>query len=142
MAMNRRNFLTRSGLALGALIVGDVALEELERLTHVRKSFPSAGILGPTLEGWRFVRLASTIEVSGEALLAYEASRDGRHFMPLSTLPLSRDRQGVFRLTPGVAGLPDLHGTYATARNLLSVNTTEQVAPGIDMHTGRIIVRL
>lgn len=33
---NRRNFLTRSGLALGALIVGDAALEAMERLTHKR----------------------------------------------------------------------------------------------------------
>jgi hypothetical protein len=42
--MNRRTFLTRSGLALGALIVGDEALEQLARLTHVRKTFPSAGV--------------------------------------------------------------------------------------------------
>lgn len=41
---SRRSFLTRSGLALGALIVGDQALEAFARLTHVRKSFPSAGI--------------------------------------------------------------------------------------------------
>lgn len=45
--MNRRTFLTRSGLALGALIVGDEALEQLARLTHVRKSFPSAGVGRP-----------------------------------------------------------------------------------------------
>lgn len=32
--MNRRNFLTRSGLALGALIVGDEVLEMAERLAH------------------------------------------------------------------------------------------------------------
>lgn len=32
--MNRRGFLTRSGLALGALIVGDEVLETLDRLTH------------------------------------------------------------------------------------------------------------
>lgn len=42
--MNRRNFLTRSGLALGALVVGAEALEAMERLTHVRKSFPSATV--------------------------------------------------------------------------------------------------
>ncbi len=48
--MNRRTFLTRSGLALGALIVGDEALEQLARLTHVRKAFPSAGVARlPTL---------------------------------------------------------------------------------------------
>jgi hypothetical protein len=32
--VNRRGFLTRSGLALGALIVGDEALALAERLTH------------------------------------------------------------------------------------------------------------
>lgn len=32
--MKRRDFLTRSGLALGALIVGDAALEAAERLAH------------------------------------------------------------------------------------------------------------
>jgi len=32
--VNRRGFLTRSGLALGALIVGDEVLETLDRLTH------------------------------------------------------------------------------------------------------------
>lgn len=49
--MDRRHFLTRSGLALGALIVGDAVLEEFARLTHVRKSFPSAGI-GRLREEW------------------------------------------------------------------------------------------
>ena len=47
--MNRRSFLTRSGLALGALIVGDEVLEAMERLTHTRTSFPSAAIHRPTL---------------------------------------------------------------------------------------------
>lgn len=46
---SRRSFLTRSGLALGALIVGDAALDAFARLTHVRKSFPSAGIRYKTL---------------------------------------------------------------------------------------------
>lgn len=43
--MNRRSFLTRSGLALGALIVGDEVLEAVERLTHQRKVFPSASVV-------------------------------------------------------------------------------------------------
>lgn len=42
--MNRRNFLTRSALVLPALLVGDAALEAFARLTHVRKSFPSAPV--------------------------------------------------------------------------------------------------
>lgn len=42
--MNRRSFLTRSALVLPALLVGDEALEAFARLTHVRKSFPSAKI--------------------------------------------------------------------------------------------------
>jgi hypothetical protein len=41
--MNRRNFLTRSGLALGALIVGDEVLEMLDRLTH-RKVYALGGV--------------------------------------------------------------------------------------------------
>lgn len=43
--MDRRLFLRRAAIALaGGLIVGDAALEAMERLTHVRKSFPVAGI--------------------------------------------------------------------------------------------------
>lgn len=42
---SRRSFLTRSGLALGTLIVGDEVLETIARLTHVRTSFPSAQIV-------------------------------------------------------------------------------------------------
>jgi hypothetical protein len=44
--MNRRNFLTRSGLALGALIVGDEVLEMLDRLTH-RKVYALGGVPRP-----------------------------------------------------------------------------------------------
>lgn len=44
--MNRRGFLTRSGLALGALIVGDEVLETLDRLTH-RKVWALGGIPEP-----------------------------------------------------------------------------------------------
>jgi hypothetical protein len=44
--MNRRNFLTRSGLALGALIVGDEVLETLDRLTH-RKVYALGGVPKP-----------------------------------------------------------------------------------------------
>jgi hypothetical protein len=51
--MNRRSFLTRSGLALGALVVGDEVLEAMERLTH-RKVFPSAAVPRDTME---FVRV-------------------------------------------------------------------------------------
>ena len=56
--MNRRNFLTRSGLALGALIVGDEVLETLDRLTH-RKVWALGAIPQPdTLPPlqWRWVR--------------------------------------------------------------------------------------
>lgn len=40
--MERRHFLYTLGGAAGALLVGDAALEAYERLTHTRKSFPSA----------------------------------------------------------------------------------------------------
>ena len=44
---SRRDFLRRGAIALaGGLIVGDAALEMFERLTHVRKSFPSADVGG------------------------------------------------------------------------------------------------
>lgn len=43
--MDRGTFLRRSSLILaGGLLVGDEALEAFAKLTHVRKSFPSAGI--------------------------------------------------------------------------------------------------
>jgi hypothetical protein len=43
--MLRRDFLRRTSIALaGGLLLGDAALEAFERLTHVRKSFPSAAI--------------------------------------------------------------------------------------------------
>ena len=41
---SRRGFLRMMGLASAGLVVGDAALEAFERLTHVRKSFPSAPI--------------------------------------------------------------------------------------------------
>lgn len=44
--MLRRDFLRRTSLALaGGLVVGDAALELFARLTHTRKSFPSAAIV-------------------------------------------------------------------------------------------------
>lgn len=41
--MDRRHFLTRSGIALGALLVGDDVLEAMDRLTH-RKVFALGGV--------------------------------------------------------------------------------------------------
>ena len=41
----RRDFLRKTTIALaGGLVVGDAAMELFERLTHKRKSFPSAAI--------------------------------------------------------------------------------------------------
>ena len=40
--MNRRVFLRSSLVLAGGLLVGDEALDALARLTHQRKSFPSA----------------------------------------------------------------------------------------------------
>lgn len=40
----RRSFLGTLGMAGGAILCGEAILEEFARLTHVRKSFPSAGI--------------------------------------------------------------------------------------------------
>lgn len=42
--MNRRLFLRAGLVSLGGLVVGDEALELLARLTHQRKSFPSAAV--------------------------------------------------------------------------------------------------
>lgn len=42
--MNRGAFLKRLTLGVGGLIVGEQVLEELARLGHVRKSFPSAAV--------------------------------------------------------------------------------------------------
>jgi hypothetical protein len=42
--MNRAAFLRRLALGAGGLIVGEQALEAFARLTHVRKSFPSAAV--------------------------------------------------------------------------------------------------
>jgi hypothetical protein len=61
--VNRRGFLTRSGLALGALLVGDEVLEAMDRLTHQRKSFPSADIHAQ--EGVRGLTTITDDEISG-----------------------------------------------------------------------------
>lgn len=76
--MNRRDWLTRSGLALGALIVGDEALDAFARLTHVRKSFPGAAV--PS--AWRHAhfRVAVPPNVSGYRDVIFEGSTDGAHF--------------------------------------------------------------
>lgn len=42
--MNRSGFLKSLVLGAGGLIVGEEAMERYARLTHVRKSFPSAPI--------------------------------------------------------------------------------------------------
>ena len=93
VGMNRRGFLTRSGLALGALVVGDEALEAFARLTHVRKSFPSAALRpsarwqlhdGSGLAAWSDdgnlwqVRPGFPYRVSGRI--------DGRFYTPTVTL--------------------------------------------------------
>lgn len=52
---SRRDFLRRTSLALaGGLIVGDAAMELFERLTHHRKSFPSASLFGNRIPGNRY----------------------------------------------------------------------------------------
>ena len=50
--MLRRNFLRGSLALAGGLVVGDEVLEAFARLTHQRKSFPSASI---TRGHWRVV---------------------------------------------------------------------------------------
>jgi hypothetical protein len=86
--MNRRGFLTRSGLALGALIVGDEILETLDRLTHVRKSFPSAAVNAlPT--DWRFVRVVGDIDVSSSCLVTLQGSCFANGpWTPIETQPM------------------------------------------------------
>lgn len=49
--MQRRDFLRSSLILGGGLVVGDAALEALERLTHTRKSFPSAAVPKKILAG-------------------------------------------------------------------------------------------
>jgi len=43
MTLTRAGFLKSLALGAGGLIVGEEALERYARLTHVRKTFPSAG---------------------------------------------------------------------------------------------------
>lgn len=93
MTLSRRGFLTRSGLALGALVVGDEVLETLARLTHVRKIFPGAGLPSvswrplnsstPTIpvDLSRYARLEVVVKEGGrEGGFEYEwqGSQDGR----------------------------------------------------------------
>lgn len=86
--MNRRHFLTRSGLALGALIVGDEAIEALARLTHVRKTFPSASVGGTDFSDWRYVQLVGDFEAS-PALITLQGSRSvNGPWTPLETRPM------------------------------------------------------
>lgn len=51
----RRDFLARTSLALaGGLLLGDEAMEALARLTHRRKSFPSARV-GEAQKGYAMI---------------------------------------------------------------------------------------
>ena len=53
MTLDRRSFLRRSAITLaGGLVLGDEVLEQFARLTHVRKSFPSAGVPLPITAEW------------------------------------------------------------------------------------------
>ncbi len=45
--MNRASFFRSLLVGAGGLIVGDEALESFARLTHVRTTFPSAGLSRP-----------------------------------------------------------------------------------------------
>lgn len=128
--MNRRNFLTRSGLALGALLVGDEALEAFARLTHVRKSFPSADPRHlrhdlPSAQ-WRCVRLAAEIDVSGEVLVHYEGARGpSGPFERLQTMAVL-DGQ-TFSIKP--FGLPALGGRAMVAPGNFRLTVVGEAPP-------------
>lgn len=94
--MNRRGFLTRSGLALGALIVGDEVLEHLARLTHVRKSFPSAAVRSP----WRFARVDVNATGSLSPTATLMLSTDGQVWSPHGTREVGSD--AIFVLPDGL----------------------------------------
>lgn len=112
--LNRRCFLTRSGLALGAIVLGDEVLEAFARLTHVRKSFPSAGIPGwatareleegLVIKDWRYVTVTAEVDVS-MAVASLEVSRDGKHFTKMATRPIPESGIVHFPSVEGVSGV-------------------------------------
>ncbi len=97
--MNRRNFLTRSGLALGALLVGDEVLEAMDRLTH-RKVWAGHTFAPrcPSLNGWNWVRGSSEILADGSITASIEGSIDGKHWVTVMTQPTVRGLPSTFRL--------------------------------------------
>lgn len=98
---DRRTFLTKSGLALGALIVGDEVLEVLDRLTH-RKVFALGGL--PIAWDYKFLITD-----------AYDWKPEGKRAL----VGFSRD--GKWSLLQG--GMPEKMGraqlAYAAAKALI-----------------------
>ena len=87
--MLRRDFLRKTSLALAAgLIVGDEALEAFARLTHQRKSFPSADVTtnvlhNPAMCQWRITGISgndSTVTIEPE-LPTLTDGRSTLHFV-------------------------------------------------------------
>ncbi len=83
----RRDFLMRTSLALaGGLILGDEALEAFARLTHVRKTFPSAAVGGQSFtveiigDDGSFERYVSVTLQAGQVVWMQDPSPAALHF--------------------------------------------------------------
>ena len=77
MTLDRRSFLRRSAITLaGGLVLGDEVLEQFARLTHVRKSFPSAGL--PIT-----ARLQTLHGLSSATFITWSIVYDGARFGPV-----------------------------------------------------------
>lgn len=95
--MNRRGFLTRSGLALGALIVGDEVLETLDRLTH-RKVW-AGHTFAPKFSGAKYIRTVHETLAGGDMSVAMQCSLDGHHWFTQET-HVVRERGTIVFATP------------------------------------------
>ena len=87
--IDRRSFLRRSAITLaGGLVLGDEVLEQFARLTHVRKSFPSAEVPPQITAEWAGIGRPTHRAAKGSLLVRLDATAeifiyDGSQWVPV-----------------------------------------------------------
>ena len=103
MTLSRRDFLRRSSLAIaGGLIVGDAALELLDRLTH-KKVWSLGGLPREAMatNTVRYNRIVVECLSSGPRC-TMQGSLDGQRWFPINSPVAAMVREGTMRFTPDV----------------------------------------